>query len=68
MFQRDVEMRECSECHKRHDSRDFVWVTDRYGIPWRKVCDWCREKVQRQIAGWGHDPSDAGEALEPEEY
>jgi len=63
----DNETRLCSECKCTHPASDFAWTHDRYGIPWRKVCDDCYEKVEAQIAGWTFDAADAGESLE-EDY
>jgi hypothetical protein len=63
-----TETRKCSECGQWKDASDFSWTYDRYGNPWKKVCDSCHEKVSREIADWKFDPDDAGEALEPEDY
>lgn len=57
-------MRECSECRKAQPTQSFNWTKDRYGIPYRKVCDNCYDKVQDEIIGWMFDPDDAGESLE----
>lgn len=63
-----MDKRNCPECKKDFENCDFVWVKDRYGIPYRKVCWDCSEAVQSYIDGWEFDPGDAGEALEPEHY
>lgn len=61
-------MTRCPECGQHRPDDCFAWTHDRYGIPWRKVCNVCFDKVEAQIAGWRFDPADAGEALEPEDY
>jgi hypothetical protein len=60
-------MRVCPECERELPEKDFIWTSDRYGNPWRKVCSDCGEKVRAEIMGWVLDPADAGERLEPEE-
>ena len=63
----DDDKRLCSECKVTHPESRFLWTHDRYGIPWRKVCDGCFEKVEEQIAGFVFDEGDAGESLD-EDY
>ena len=60
--------RTCPECKSTKLASDFQWTHDRYGIPWKKVCDGCYEAVSDQIAGFVFDASGAGESLEPEDY
>ena len=63
----DNEKRLCGECKRTHPASDFAWTHDCYGIPWRKVCDGCYDKVSEQIAGFVFDEGDAGESLD-EDY
>lgn len=56
----------CSSCSRSLPTNEFVWVSDRYGIPWRKVCIDCEYRVRDEIAGFRFDPDDAGERLEPD--
>jgi hypothetical protein len=64
----DDDKRTCPECKCTHSAIDFRWTHDRYGIPWKKVCDGCYEKVSDQIADYVFDAADAGESLEEEDY
>ena len=61
-------LKECGECRVERPVSDFEWTHDRYGIPWRKVCGNCYEKVTAEIRGYVFDPDAAGEHLEPEDY
>lgn len=63
-----MKKRLCGECARERPESEFEWTNDRYGIPWRKVCSTCAIRVQEQIALFRFDPSEAGEALEPEDY
>ena len=65
-IEREEETRMCGECRSTKPSWVFAWVTDRYGIPYRKVCDSCYGKVRNEIRGWAFDSGDAGESLEGE--
>ena len=42
----------------------IVWVNDRYGTPFKKVCWDCQEETEDSINGFVFDPLDAGECLE----
>jgi hypothetical protein len=59
-----MENRQCSECKNFYPIDEFEWTTDRYGIPWRKVCFGCYDKAQAENCDWTFDPADAGESLE----
>lgn len=58
------ETRLCGECKSTKPAYEFAWTHDRYGNPYRKVCDACFEKVQAAIMEWVFDPGDAGERLD----
>ena len=60
--------RHCSECKSERLATEFIWVNDRYGIPYKKVCWGCEEKVRREISEFVFDAAYAGESLEPEDY
>ena len=62
------EPRRCPECEKVKPADVFSWTHDRYGIPWKKVCDTCYDRVEAAIQEYEFDPSYAGEALEPDDY
>lgn len=65
-----VETRICSCCKHERPAKEFSWVNDRYGIPWKKVC-WegdCLSKTRAEIAPFEFDPDEAGESLEPDDY
>lgn len=62
------DMRECNSCNREVLNDDMVWVNDRYGVPWKKVCPQCVEQTEREISAYRFDPADAGENLEPEDY
>lgn len=55
---------QCGECRTRHARSELQWVNDRYGIPFKLVCDDCHEKVQDAIDEWEFDQDDAGECLD----
>jgi len=58
---------ECSHCKKMVPHRTGkVWVTDRYNIPYKKVCFDCREAVEEEISGYVFDAGYAGESLDGE--
>ncbi len=59
-----METKICSECTVERPEDVFAWVHDRYGIPYRKVCDDCYEKVRVDILGWTFNQDDAGESLD----
>jgi hypothetical protein len=54
----------CGVCGKEVPSYDLLWVNDRYGIPYKKVCWDCYEKTQEEISHFVFDPGYAGERLE----
>ena len=56
----------CSESHSTKPGWTFAWVTDRNGIPYRKICDDYYGKVRDGILGWVFKEVDAGESLEGE--
>lgn len=60
-----MEEQTCPECERSFYKVDLSWVCDRYGIPYRKVCYKCHDKVRAQICEWVFDPADAGESLDP---
>jgi RecJ-like exonuclease len=62
----EVELRACPECGEVYSRNDFMWVNDRYGIPYKNVCIHCHDKVQDEILEWEYDYMDAGEYLEEE--
>lgn len=40
----------CPECNKAVENRfDLYWVNDLYGIPFKKVCAGCYDKVIEEI-------------------
>lgn len=57
-------MQRCGACGKELPSRDLIWVNDRYGIPYKKVCWDCYEQTEDEISRFEFDPSYAGERLE----
>ena len=61
---RRAEPRLCSECERTRPRGEFEWAHDRYGIPYRLVCEDCVDKVETQIGTWEFDPLDAGESLD----
>lgn len=64
----NIELQECAHCRREVDKRYLSWVNDRYGIPFKKVCDNCYDEVKESILEYVHDYMDAGEELEPEDY
>ncbi len=58
----------CPECKSSMEEGSLIWVSDRYGNPYRKVCVTCVPSVEADISEWVFDPADAGEFLEPEDY
>ena len=52
----------CNECGR--DVDNVSWVNDRYGIPYKLVCDDCYDNVQARISGYQFDAADCGECLE----
>ncbi len=54
----------CPECESSCDPWEKVWVNDRYGIPYRKVCFDCEDKVRAEIEDWVFDAEDADESLD----
>lgn len=57
----------CPECQETKLYGVFGWTHDRYGIPWKKVCDDCYESVLEKIGRFQFDEGDAGECLD-EDY
>jgi hypothetical protein len=60
----EQDLRKCPNCDRLVDNADMVWVNDRYGIPYKKVCPECIQEVEDEIGGWEFDPDFAGERLE----
>lgn len=60
-------MQRCGVCSKELPASDLFWVYDRYGIPYKKVCDDCYKQTEKEISGFVFDPGYAGEQLE-EDY
>jgi len=58
----------CQVCEKEFPRLKMDWSYDRYGNPWKFCCQKCLDKANAEIADYVHDPLDAGEALEPEDY
>jgi predicted 3-demethylubiquinone-9 3-methyltransferase (glyoxalase superfamily) len=54
----------CGNCHTLFDRNELIWVKDRYGIPYKLVCDNCYEKVEAEISKWVFDELYAAERLE----
>ena len=55
----------CPECQERKLYGVFGWTHDRFGIPWKKVCEDCFDKVEEEIcARFEFDESYAGERLD----
>lgn len=54
----------CQECRKSFKKNDLTWVKDNHGIPYKLVCDDCRNDVEEHISNWQYDYLDAGEYLE----
>jgi predicted 3-demethylubiquinone-9 3-methyltransferase (glyoxalase superfamily) len=53
----------CQHCKKERNRQDLTWVKDRYGIPYKLVCDNCFDEVEESINRWEFDESYAGERL-----
>lgn len=64
MFDNEKDIRECRECGNEIERREMTFVRDRYGIPYKLVCDSCVEKVEREIGVFEFDESYCGERLE----
>lgn len=60
----DEEERPCMECGESVPVSGLQWTYDRYGNPFKRVCDKCFDKVEKQIQAWVLDESYAGEHLE----
>jgi hypothetical protein len=39
----------CMNCERVYPKYDLVWVSDNYGIPFKKVCNYCYDEVRNQI-------------------
>lgn len=63
----EVDLRECPCCNSIVDRNDMYFVKDRYGNPYKLVCDDCIEKTEKEIGSWVFDESYCGESLE-EDY
>lgn len=50
-----ADVTKCPCCHQYITKWDMNLVTDRYGIPYKRVCKWCEPKVQAHIDGWRYD-------------
>lgn len=57
----------CQNCNGMFAKEELHWITDRYGIPFKLVCDDCFEEVQEAIQEWTFEEDYAGEHLEPED-
>lgn len=55
----------CPACAEDAPRYQLEWTYDRYGIPYKKVCRKCYDRVQAKIGEFVHDPTYAGEELEP---
>lgn len=53
----------CQVYGKKVSRADMLLVTDRYGIPYKLVCQECYPEVSRKISRWKHDVLYAGERL-----
>lgn len=53
----------CSNCYKDVESVDLFW-TYRFGYPFKKVCEECKEKIDMESKTMEFDPLYAGERLE----
>ena len=56
--------RECPNCKKEVERSEMLWVKDRYGIPFKLVCEDCFDAVEESISHWELDEGFAGERLE----
>lgn len=54
----------CQECGIEVDREYTTIVKDRYGIPYKRTCFDCREKVQKRILKFEYDYLNAGEYLD----
>lgn len=48
-YEDELRKSNCMECKKELDTNDLTWVNDNYGIAWKKVCDNCYDKVEKEI-------------------
>lgn len=54
----------CGHCNSEVEKNHTVWIKDRYGIPYKRVCFNCSEEVQEQILKYEYNYLDAGEYLD----
>lgn len=64
MYDNEKDIRECLECNKEVERKEMIYVRDRYGIPYKLLCDNCVEKVEREIGLFEFDDGYCGERLE----
>jgi len=55
-------------CPICNDESAEIWVKDRYGIPYKKVCFNCVEDAEKEINNWEFDNTYAGEYLLEDNY
>ncbi len=53
----------CSNCLKEVEPEELCW-TYRFGYPFKKVCEKCKEEIDRESETMEFDPMYAGERLE----
>lgn len=58
----------CMECHEEFDREDLYWINDNYGIPFKKVCDGCHDKVESHIRGNNYGDELTHDELYGEDY
>jgi len=58
----------CSECHQMVDKGDLCWINDNYGIPFKRVCSKCFDKVEKYIRNNNYGDELTHDELYGEDY